>query len=127
MGKLKSDDVIRIYADCARAEGNETAKIFVDGIMHKHEFNPVQIEIHKQEIIDMIAELPEGFSDGGDSFLNLCNDKNGELWTGLHQVCEQLMVLGIAIGKIHILFSRDMWRMLPGGMPVLLISEERDG
>jgi len=72
----------------------------------------------------MLSQLPKEFykdSGGGMTFLNACNNSNGEQWTGLHSVMEQLFVLGIASSKVECLLPRDIWSMLLGGMPYYVI------
>lgn len=56
------------------------------------------------------------------SFLSACNDKHGKQWADLHLRMEQLFQLGLAIGKAECVFSRDMWEILPGGMPYYVIN-----
>jgi hypothetical protein len=53
---------------------------------------------------------------GGATFLNACVDKNGTQW-GEHRNIDQLLCLGIAIGKVSFPMPKEMWSMLPGGMP----------
>jgi hypothetical protein len=50
------------------------------------------------------------------SFLNACMTKDDNQW-GEHQNMEQLLALGIAIGYARILLPRNMWSVLPGGVP----------
>ena len=97
-----------------------------EGIMSNVGFHPERLERSKPEIIEMLNELPSQFkekSGGGWSFLNACNDKDGNLWTGFQQTMEQLFQLGIGIGKVKCLMPRDMWKVLPGGMPYYVITE----
>lgn len=70
----------------------------------------------------VLRQLPAPFIDeGGWSFLNLCMDREGNQWTGSHQTMEQLMMLGMATGMVKILFPRDLWSILPGGVPYFTI------
>jgi hypothetical protein len=62
---------------------------------------------------------------GGWSFLNFCQDRHGTLWTGMHQTCEELIVLGIGLGMVKWCLPRGMWDALPGGMPYLVIDTTR--
>jgi len=96
--------------------------IKVEGIMATFHFHPDRIEKHRDKIMEFLKEMPEGFSKGGGwSFLNLCNTKNGELWTGMHSIMEQLVCLGIAIEKVSYCLPREVWSALPGGMPYIQI------
>lgn len=74
----------------------------------------------------MLAELPDDFkiSRGGSySFLNACLDKHGNQWTGLHRAQEELVRLGIAIGRVECCFPRETWAALPGGMPYFMVKQ----
>lgn len=92
----------------------------VEGIMNNFGLHPVRIEESADEISGFINELPEEFKNGW-SFLNLCQTKDGELWTGAHSVCEQLVVLGLGIGKMKYCCPREMWATLPGGVPYIQV------
>lgn len=63
-------------------------------------------------------------SGGGWTFLNACHDRHGNLWTGFHRRMEELFMLGLAIGKVHCLFPRDLWDALPGGMPFYMVDDD---
>ena len=109
---------------------NETKDVIIcSGIMGDYALKKSVLEEHKNEIYDMLMELPTPFrkSDGGGySFLCACNTKDGELWTGLHEVMERLFVLGIGIDKVKELLPRECWFALPGGMPYYMIIDEED-
>jgi len=73
----------------------------------------------------MLNDLPDNFKNdfgGGWSFLNMCEDKNGVQWTDFHATVDELVCLGLSIDKMSYLMSRDMWNVLPGGMPYLVIN-----
>jgi hypothetical protein len=96
--------------------------IKVEGIINSFGFHPERVEEHKDEIISFLEELPDNFKSskgGGWSFLNACMDKDGNQW-GEHQNMEQLFSLGIAIGKAKFLMPREMWSVMPGGVPYLV-------
>ena len=42
-------------------------------------------------------------------------------WTGFHQTMDELVCLGLAIEKLSYLMPREYWKILPGGMPYLVI------
>jgi hypothetical protein len=99
----------------------------VQGIMNRFIFNKDRLEQHRAEITDMLLQLPDDFmksKGGGMSFLQACVDKNGEQWTGLHLVMDQLLTLGQAIGRAKCLFPREMWSIMPGGMPYYVIFDD---
>ena len=75
------------------------------------------------EIIEILGMMPDAFkkSDGGGAtFLNLCLDKDGNHW-GEHPTIDQMIALGLAIGKVSFPMPREMWSSLPGGMPFVAI------
>lgn len=123
--KLTSDNVEQVFTDCLfREDENTDSAIKVEGIMHPFGFHPARLMEHEKDIKEMLSFLPDQFhQDKGDgwSFLNACEDNEGNQWTGLHMVMEQLFVLGMAIGKVRCLLPRDMWNVLPGGMPYYVV------
>ena len=88
-------------------------------------FRPERLELNRFAIIELLLQCNENFMETskakGYSFLAFCEDKNGEQWTGMHSVCDNLICLGLAIDKIVFLFPREIWSALPGGMPYLQI------
>ena len=97
--------------------------IIAEGITRAFGFHADKLTTHKQEIIDLLNELPDNFKEGSGgewSFLQACVDKNGNHW-GEYSNMEELFCLGIAIGKVESLLPRDMWKVLPGGVPYYVI------
>lgn len=116
--KDKAEKVRELVEACLN--GKEEGAVLVDGVVRKFGFSPEKIAEHKEEIRALLDDMPDEFQmgkGGGWSFLNLCNDRSGEQWTGLHQTMEELVALGQAAGMAKYLMPRDMWAVLPGGMP----------
>ncbi len=127
MGKsaLTAEKVVAVFEDCLFKDGEDTANhVKAEGITTIVRFHPQRLEGHRKDIEAMLAGLPDNFqaSGGGMSFLNACLDRDGNQWTGMHQTMEQLFQLGIAIGKVKPCLPRDMWSVLPGGMPYYVVS-----
>jgi hypothetical protein len=83
---------------------------------------------HEEEIGQMLQELPEKFHEktgDGWSFLNAFEDKDGNIWTGFHFVVEQLLVMGIATGRVSWLFPDTMWPYLPGHAPYFVVYAQK--
>ena len=127
--KLTSKNVETIFIDCLfnkdeLKDGNPPEDaVMVEGVINKFGFHPKRLESHWQEIRKLLMELPENFQSGkggGWSFLNACMDKDGHQW-GEHRNIEQLLALGIATKQVKIQLPRDMWKVLPGGMPYFCI------
>lgn len=120
MSKLTATAVEAVFMDCLFKEGEDTSNPVVgDGVIHKFGFHRDRLAAHEPEIKAMLNELPDEFQSdkgGGWSFLNACMTRDSEQW-GEHQNIEQLMALGIASGKAKLMMPREMWSILPGGMP----------
>lgn len=123
--ELKSENVETIFMKCLFNEGEDTEnRIEVEGIVGSFGFHPERVAQHKDDIFDMLNQLPDKFkesSGGGWTFLNACENSRGEQWTGLHQTMEQLVCLGIAIEKVKFIMPRNLWSMFPGSMPYFII------
>ena len=114
-----------IFIDCLFKEEEDTSKyIKAEGIVTNVGFHPERLEQYRAEVADILNQLPDEFKTsggGGWSFLNACNDKDGNQWTGLHQRMEQLFLLGIGLGVVKSVLPREFWKDLPGGMPYYVI------
>lgn len=120
--KLTAKAVHDIMMDCF-ADGSES--IDVDGIVCRFSFSKAKLEEHRAEIYTLLLELPDDFMSskgGGTSFLMACHDKHGNHW-GEHRDMEALICLGIGIDKASFLMSREMWKLMPGGMPYLFVKD----
>lgn len=97
--------------------------VVVNGIVNKFGFHKERLESHREEVKDFLNEMDKVFHvghGGGMTFLNLCNDKNGNMWTGLHQAMESLLVLSMGLNMAKYCFPREDWGILPGGMPYIV-------
>lgn len=115
----------QIFRDCLyREEEIADGKVpeeavIVDAIRGKFGFNPPRLEGYRKEIIDQLSGLPDQFREdkgGGWSFLNGAMNSEDEQW-GEQINVEQLLALGIAIGRAKIQLPREVWSALPGGVP----------
>lgn len=126
--KLNSKRVETIFMDCLFKDGEDTVNyVRAEGIICNVAFHPQRLERYKDEITELLAELPEEFQKsvgGGWSFLNACNDKHGNQWTGEHIRMEQLFQLGVGTGAASLQMPRDVWPLLPGGMPYYVVNDE---
>lgn len=129
--ELTVDNVVRIFMDCLFKdeeikEGRPICEFTItNGIMKNVVFNTARINQYKTQIAELVGMLPR--IDAAESFLNLCNDKNGNQWADLHQTMEQLVQLGIA-SEILAYFpvdDRKVWASFPGGMPFIIRNKEK--
>jgi hypothetical protein len=123
---LTAEKVNKTFMYCLFKEGESTDNYIIgQGVMMKVGFNPERLKESEPVIMKMLNNLPEEFKKtggGGMSFLYMCNDKDGKQWADLHETMDQLVVLGNAIGKLTFLMPKEMWSVLPGGMPYLVVS-----
>ncbi len=121
MKELTSQNVTDIFKKCLCSGSEPDSEIIVvEGIVSSAEFSEGKIEEHKHEILEMLLQLPEEFmasKGGGWSFLNACLTNTGSMWTSLHQVMEQLFLLGMGAELVVCLTPRDIWYAFPGGVP----------
>lgn len=124
--KLTSQNVTDVMKKCLAVEGDEGA-ICINMIAHSWYLASEKLVEHKQDIIDMLNDLPKEFHEdggGGYSFLMACNDKDGTQWTGMHIIMEHLFCLGVGIKRVKFLLPRSIWPALPGGVPYLVVTKE---
>lgn len=118
-----ADRVEAIFRDCMFKDGEPTEGFVpAPGITIDVGFHPVRLASYREEVRAMIRELPESFmknGGGGMSFLNLCNNRHDDQWTGFQQRMEQLVQLGIALGMASYCLPREYWGVMPGGVPYI--------
>lgn len=125
--RLTAEAVDAIVEACLFEPGEpRESQVEVEAVVHTYHFHPGRIAAHTAEISALLAELPVAFragepGGGGWTFLNACDDRHGRQWTGLHIKVEALFALGIAVGKARWLMPREMWDVLPGGMPYVAV------
>lgn len=120
--ELTATNVDEITERCLSQEQSENIKN-VEGITRTWAFDPWMLNLHADDIYSMLLQLPENFrksAGGGWSFLCACNNNEGCQW-GEHFHMEMLFCLGIAIGKVKFLLPRDLWSVLPGGVPYCMV------
>ena len=96
----------------------------VEGVAGQYLFNEKRLERYRSEIIKWLNDLPDNFhkdKGGGWSFLNACNTRDGDLWTGFHERMDQLFAMAFGLKLAQFLMPRNMWMMFPGGMPYIVV------
>lgn len=130
MSKLSSETVENVFLKCLFQDGEDTTNaVMVDGVVRNYGFHPERLEQERGTIARLLDELQDEFKDsvgGGFTFLSACNDKHGEQWTGLHSIMEQLFALGMGLNLAAYVLPRDLWGVLPGGMPYLKVRDRSE-
>lgn len=114
-----------IMQDCLN--GTPEGALIIEGVVRKFGLSNAKIAEHREEIRALLDEMPAQFhknKGGGWSFLNLAIDKNGQQW-GEQVNAEALYVLGAAVGMAKFQLPRDMWSILPGGVPYIVFDTEK--
>ncbi len=124
---LTAENVHKTFMNCLFKDGESTESHTIgEGIMTKAGFHPDRLKESEPTIMSMLLDLSSDFKKsggGGMSFLNMCQDKDGNQWADLHQTMDELVMLGLATGKMSYLMPREMWAMFPGGMPYLVVND----
>lgn len=113
-----------IMTDCLFRDGEDTSDhVEAEGVTVTVGLHPDRLKAHTQEIMAELTDLPEMFyatTGGGWSFLNGCLDREGNQWGEQFNV-QELMLLGLAIGKVTYLLPRPYWEKMPGGVPYFVV------
>lgn len=131
--ELNAQNVMNVFNDCMfqyehmdngnlKEEHKNRLKVS-EGVRLKVGFDSDKLIKHREDIQSMLSELPSAFhqsTGGGYSFLNACVTKDGTQW-GEHQNVEELMCLGLATDLVSFPLPKDMWSILPGGMPYFTV------
>lgn len=111
--------------NCLFKDGERTEiHIVGEGVQMKVGFHPERLKESEPIISEMLKDLPDSFQKtggGGMSFLNMGEDKEGNQWADLHRTMDELVSLGNATGKTQFLMPKEMWDVLPGGMPYIVV------
>lgn len=125
--ELTAKNVNDVFMKCLFEDGEPTEG-FVEafGVITRVGFHPGRLEENRENIRSMLDSLPKEFKireGGGMSFLNACNDKDGNQWTDLHKTIDELLCLGLAtkLAK-YVLPDREKWKIFPGGMPYFTVN-----
>ena len=124
---INPNEVHEIFMDCLYKEeelknGNPTDYLPAKGLMINVGLNPTRVAKHSNRIKEILEQLPPVFAEGY-SFLEIVNDKNGTLWTGMHKTADELVCLGIVTKRAEVVM-REVQAVLPGGVPYILIKPE---
>lgn len=101
--ELTTENVERVFKDCLfkdeEIKDGTPEYVAVKGIMHQFGFHPERLESHREDVRQLLSQLPESFLEskgGGHSFINACVTQDGTQW-GEHMNMEQLFVLGVGL------------------------------
>ncbi len=123
--KLDSANVNAIFLQCLFTDEEvanpavvEANVVKVEGIVANYGLFRARVEENAENIKSMLRQLPVEFINNGYTFLNMPLNAEGEQW-GEQRTAEQLYVLGAALGVAEFCLPREMWRIMPGGVPYI--------
>lgn len=115
-------------------DGFPVGSLFVDGVLHGYCFDPSKIRRWEPKIARLVGQAPDSFfaksrkkpgGNDGDSFTNLCARNDLTQWTENFLAIEGFFALADAIGRAMVMFPKHVWNKLPGGMPLIFLTERR--
>lgn len=127
--KLTAANVARVFRSCFFSdegpgaiphEARAATAVIARGIRVSIGFDPAKLAQARDSIHDLLDQTPEVFANGY-TFIGFVADRDGNQWTDFHQTAEELLLLGLAIGRIEYCCSRDLWCTLPGGVPYFAV------
>lgn len=124
MKELTSANVDAVAKEVLNGDTNSPNFKKVPMIAHTFGFDMTKLEEHRQDVKDMLSQLPKTFfpeTGGGWSFLQACVREDGVQWTDFHLKMEILFAMGVALNMVQIMIPRTMWTFFPGGVPYLLV------
>lgn len=122
---IDSAEVMQVLSACA-AEPASADATTIEGVINTFALSRAELEKHRLAVRGWIDQLVPEFMEGhggGWTFLNLCDCRDGQ-WTGFHRDQEALFVLAKGLGLADFLMPRDLWSVLPGGMPYVVFRTE---
>ena len=97
----------------------------IEGVVRDFALHPGRVEEKRADVLTlfatMLGDAAESYhrkGGGGQSFL----DFGGRV--GSHQEAESLLVIGIALGIAGYCAPKELWRILPGGLPYVWVDIE---
>lgn len=121
------EDCLYRPTEISGAAENENAvpagAVCAEGVLHNFCFHPQRLESHRQDVKSMLSNMEDAFmveKGGGMSLIRMPFTKDGKQF-GEQIDAECLYVLGNALGYCKFCLPREMWDILPGGMPYVQI------
>jgi len=117
---IDPNELREVFKSCLFEDDEDTTSaVMAYGIITDAGFHPGRLDEKREIVKGWLDQLPDEFhvhTGGGMSFLNACMTKDGNHW-GEHQSVELLFLLGMAMGYVTYPLPRELWDVLPGGMP----------
>ena len=91
-------------------EEDKTNYVRVEGLTNIFCLHPDRLEEQRELVKACLDELPPIF-------------KEGDMWTGMQRTCQELVVMAIGLDLMSYCLPREVWPVLPGGVPYVIINQ----
>lgn len=124
--KLTAENLEKVILECLFKPNEDTTNyVLGEGVRVKMGFHPERLKANEGNILSMLKDLPDEFlasKGGGYTFLNACMTRDNDQW-GEQQDVDKLITIGMAVKKVSFTMPREMWDVLPGGMPYFTVKD----
>ena len=87
----------KAFKDCLFQKDEDTINlIMIKVLIFNFALHKQRLERKRELVAALVAELSNEFKKGS-TLQNLCFTKDGEQWTDLYYICEQLLVMAIGL------------------------------
>ena len=120
---IRSKIAREIFGNCLLKESDlETIDVKNDVVYgeaygKKIPFNKAKINEYKNQIKEMTKGFPKDLKNSWE-FMNLCLPAENYLWTNIHEVCEKVILLGVAAGEINDSSLKEDSYLIPMGKKI---------
>jgi hypothetical protein len=123
MLKLTSQNVKDLFQKVLFNDGEDTTNhVPVQGITVNVGLHPGRLEEIKPQVKELLEQLPQEFHKGhggGTTFMSMPALADGSMW-GEQRDAQELLLMGLATGYLTYCLPREMWMVLPGGVPYVV-------
>ena len=116
-----SELTTKTFKYCLSKKGDELKNIQeVEGTgSNVFRLNSHRLQEKRKLINAILAKLPEEVNKGLP-FRKLFFTKDGEQWTNMDSVCEELVVMAIGLDLMEYCCSRALWKVFPNQLPYVM-------
>lgn len=117
-----SELVRKTFSYCSLREGEDPfTSLRIQGIHSVFWLNQERLEEKRALITDLVGHLSRELKKG-ISFLEICFNKDGILWTAESCVCENLLVIALGLNLIRYVEPQEEWASLPMQTPHIIVN-----
>lgn len=100
---------------------DSTSAVPAQGVVLQMGFHPERLASKRAEIAAMLMALDPKFRESGGGGFSFLAMGDGLPYLAHHRDFDTLLCLGIASGFVRYCLPRNLWSVLPGGAPYLVV------